>query len=64
MVLLWLGGPGLGEVHGRTALFWGEVRGSVDGGARKEVEGRAWGEGRRAVIRLGRNELINQLIKF
>lgn len=36
----------------------------MDGGTRREVEGRAWGEGRGAVTRLGRNELINQLIKF
>lgn len=36
----------------------------MDGGTRREVEGRAWGEGRGTVTRLGRNELINQLIKF
>lgn len=36
----------------------------MNGGTRREVEGRAWGEGRGIVTRLGRNELINQLIKF
>lgn len=36
------------------ALFWGEVRGSVDGGTRKEVEGEGLGRGKRGCDQAGK----------